>query len=255
MAVSFPDLSKAEGLKALNDHLAPYSYIDGYNASKDDLIVYTQIQKAPESSQYPHASRWYNHITKRLHDSFEGFSNGKGVKVSGGSASASSAAPSTPSSQTPAAPAAAAKAPAAAADDDDMSDSDDDEDLDLFGEMTDEEKEAKAKKDAIIEAAKKRGAEKAKLTKSMIVLDVKPWDDTTDMAELEKEVRSIVKDGLLWGSSKLVPVGFGIRKMQITAVIEDAKVESMDSIIEEEIVRDGESEYIQSIDVVSFNKL
>lgn len=128
-----------------------------------------------------------------------------------------------------------------------------------------------------------------------------------DMAELEKEVRKIVKDGLLWGScksyhvmliglgyacmwlpaldlhdhhaqsiasaciaslvalclsqacccaaAKLVPVGFGIRKMQITAVIEDAKVESMDSIIEEEIVRDGESEYIQSIDVVSFNKL
>lgn len=61
---------------------------------------------------------------------------------------------------------------------------------------------------------------------------------------------------LHWCSAaKLVPVGFGIRKMQITAVIEDAKVESMDSIIEEEIVRDGESEYIQSIDVVSFNKL
>lgn len=30
-----------------------------------------------------------------------------------------------------------------------MSDSNDDEDLDLFGEMTDEEKEAKAKKDAV----------------------------------------------------------------------------------------------------------
>ena len=43
--------------------------------------------------------------------------------------------------------------------------------------------------------------------------------------------------------------------MQITAIIEDAKVESMDSIIEEEIVKDGESETIQSIDVVSFNKL
>lgn len=35
------------------------------------------------------------------------------------------------------------------------------------------------KKKAVIEAAKKRAAEKAKLTKSMIVLDVKPWDDTT----------------------------------------------------------------------------
>lgn len=38
----------------------------------------------------------------------------------------------------------------AAAADDDMSDSDDDdEDLDLFGELTEEEKEAKAKKDAV----------------------------------------------------------------------------------------------------------
>ena len=56
-------------------------------------------------------------------------------------------------------------------------------------------------------------------------------------------------------AAQLVPVGFGIRKVQITAVIEDAKVESMDSIIEEEIVKDGESETIQSIDIVSFNKL
>ena len=31
----------------------------------------------------------------------------------------------------------------------------------------------------LIAAAKKRGQEKAKLTKSLIVLDVKPWDDTT----------------------------------------------------------------------------
>jgi translation elongation factor EF-1beta len=107
----------------------------------------------------------------------------------------------------------------------------------------------------IIEAAKKRGAEKAKLTKSMIVLDVKPWDDETDLAAMEAEVRAIVKDGLLWGASKLVPIGYGIKKMQITAVIEDAKVESMDAIIEEELVRDGESENIQSIDIVAFNKL
>ena len=107
----------------------------------------------------------------------------------------------------------------------------------------------------VIEAAKKRGAEKAKLTKSMIVLDVKPWDDETDLALMEAEVRAIVKDGLLWGASKLVPIGYGIKKMQITAVIEDAKVESMDAIIEEELVRDGESDNIQSIDIVSFNKL
>ena len=56
-------------------------------------------------------------------------------------------------------------------------------------------------------------------------------------------------------AAKLVPIGFGIRKLQITAVIEDAKVESMDSILEEELVRDGESETIQSADIAAFNKL
>lgn len=45
-----------------------------------------------------------------------------------------------------------------------------------------------------------------------------------DMAALEAEVRAIQKDGLLWGTSKLAPVGFGIKKLQITCVIEDAKV-------------------------------
>ena len=42
-----------------------------------------------------------------------------------------------------------------------------------------EEQKAKDEKDALIAAAKKRGAEKAKLTKSLIIMDVKPWDDTT----------------------------------------------------------------------------
>ena len=44
------------------------------------------------------------------------------------------------------------------------------------------------------------------------------------MAQLEKNVRSIEKDGLLWGASKLVPIGYGIRKLQINIVIEDDKV-------------------------------
>ena len=44
------------------------------------------------------------------------------------------------------------------------------------------------------------------------------------MAELEKSVRSIEKDGLVWGASKLVPVGFGIKKLQINLVVEDEKV-------------------------------
>ena len=53
----------------------------------------------------------------------------------------------------------------------------------------------------------------------MVTLDVKPWDDKTDMEKLAKVVRSVEWDGLVWGLSKLVPVGYGINKLQITLVI------------------------------------
>lgn len=89
----------------------------------------------------------------------------------------------------------------------------------------------------------------------MIVLDVKPWDDETDMAKLEAYVRSKERDGLLWGASKLVPIGYGIKKLQITAIILDAKVPSFDAVIEDDLVQDGENEFIQSADIASFNKL
>ena len=58
----------------------------------------------------------------------------------------------------------------------------------------------------------------------MIVLDVKPWDDTTDMKALEAGVRAIQADGLLWGTSKFVPLVHGINKLQIACVVEDDKV-------------------------------
>lgn len=73
-------------------------------------------------------------------------------------------------------------------------------------------------------------------------------DDETDMAALEAAVRGIEKDGLVWGASKLVPVGFGIKKLQINLVIEDEKISLSD--LEEEI--QGFEDYVQSTDVVSF---
>ena len=163
----------------------------------------------------------------RVRRSFPG--KAVGVSVGGGAASpaAAGAAPAKP----------AAKAAAG---------SDSDEELDLFGDSTPEEQEAAAAHAKVVAAAKARSAEKALLSKSMIILDVKPWDDETSMTELEAFVRNVKKDGLLWGSSKLVPVGFGIKKLQITAVIEDQKVPSFDAIIEDELVQDGENQYIQS---------
>lgn len=108
----------------------------------------------------------------------------------------------------------AASAPAAAAEDDD-------DEVDLFGsddEEADEEAERiKAERVAAYNAKK---ANKPKTTaKSVVTFEVKPWDDETDMAELEKAVRSIEQPGLVWGASKLVPIGYGIKKLQITIVV------------------------------------
>lgn len=41
-------------------------------------------------------------------------------------------------------------------------------------------------------------------------MDIKPWDDETDMKALEEAVRSIEQPGLVWGASKLVAIGYGM---------------------------------------------
>ena len=99
----------------------------------------------------------------------------------------------------------------------------------------------------------------------MVTLDVKPWDDKTDMEQMAIKVRSVEWDGLVWGLSKLVPVGYGINKLQITLVIgafiypracyqwlidvdlEDDKV-SLDELQEK---LEEFDEYIMSTDVVA----
>ena len=71
------------------------------------------------------------------------------------------------------------------------------------------------------------------------------------MAALEAAVRGIEKDGLVWGASTLVPVGFGIKKLQINLVIEDEKISL--SELEEEIQEF--EDYVQSTDVAAMQKL
>ena len=80
---------------------------------------------------------------------------------------------------------------------------------------------------------------------------LKPWDDETDMKDVEKSVRSIEADGLLWGASKLVPLAYGIFKLQISCVIEDEKIGT--DFLEESIT--AFEDLIQSVDIVAFNKI
>uniref|UniRef100_A0AAV2KRQ0 Translation elongation factor EF1B beta/delta subunit guanine nucleotide exchange domain-containing protein n=1 Tax=Knipowitschia caucasica TaxID=637954 RepID=A0AAV2KRQ0_KNICA len=91
----------------------------------------------------------------------------------------------------------------------------------------------------------------ALIAKSSILLDVKPWDDETDMKKMEECVRSLQMDGLVWGQAKLVPVGYGIKKLQINCVVEDDKVGT--DLLEEHIT--AFEDLVQSVDVAAFNKI
>merc|ERR1712087_590231 len=116
------------------------------------------------------------------------------------------------------APAPAAKAAPAPAEDDD--------DVDLFG--SDEESDDEEKKRITEERLKAYHEKKAKkpkvIAKTSVLFDVKPWDDETDMDNMLKECKGIEMEGLVWGATKLVPVGYGIQKLQIMCTVEDEKV-------------------------------
>ncbi|XP_077872685.1 elongation factor 1-delta isoform X4 [Ictidomys tridecemlineatus] len=130
---------------------------------------------------------------------------------------------------------------------------DEDNDIDLFGSGDEEEDKeaARLREERLRQYAEKKAKKPLLVAKSSILLDVKPWDDETDMAQLEACVRSIQLDGLVWGGSQLVPVGYGIRKLRIQCVVEDDKVGT--DLLEEQITKF--EEHVQSVDIAAFNKI
>ena len=111
------------------------------------------------------------------------------------------------------------------------------------------------------------------IAKSNVILDVKPWDDETDMKALQDAVRTIEMDGLKWGVSKLVPLAYGIKKLQIVCVVEDEKgnmsncftnlpntnsllflffLVSIDELSEK--IQEFE-DFVQSVDIAAFQKI
>ncbi|GAA5950083.1 hypothetical protein JCM21900_004589 [Sporobolomyces salmonicolor] len=226
--MGFPEFTTPAGLAALEAHLVHVSYIEGYAPSQADVAVYKALPSAPAAATYPHSARWYKHI--------ESYSAEHETLAGDASKPYTAYGPST----------SAAAAPAAAAEEED-------DDIDLFGSDDDEvdEEAEKLKQQRLAEYAAKRANKPKTIAKSLVTLDVKPWDDETDMAALEEAVRSIEKPGLVWGLSKLVPIGYGIKKLQMSLVVEDELVsldELQDQIAEFE-------DFVQSSDVAAMQKL
>nr|KAJ0200059.1 hypothetical protein LSAT_V11C600308280 [Lactuca sativa] len=224
--ITFSDLHTEAGLRFLESFLSGKTYISGNQITKDDVKVYASVLEKPNADLYPSASKWYDCVASKLATSFPG--KAAGVRIS-------SQAPSAEAALVNGAVNGVAKEDAA----------DEDDDLDLFGDETEEEKKA----------AEARG-------KSSVLMDVKPWDDETDMKKLEEAVRSVEMEGLLWVdleivvqcAAKLVPVGYGIKKLTIMMTIVDDLV-SVDTLIEERLTVEPINEYVQSCDIVAFNKI
>jgi elongation factor 1-beta len=122
-----------------------------------------------------------------------------------------------------------------------------DDDFDLFGDS-----DAAPKKETTKPAAPAAKGKKAVIAKSIVVFDVKVFEQEQDLDALANKIFEMNIDGLVWNKDyKKVPVAFGMNKLQIGCVIEDDKV-ATDDIFDKILAWEDE---IQSCDIETFQKL
>lgn len=93
---------------------------------------------------------------------------------------------------------------------------------------------------------------KKKIEKTAVIYEVKPLEAGQDMGEIERRVRTIQKEGLVWGENfEVVDIAFGIQKLVIQAIIQDDLVELADIEAPLEEMED----IVQSFDLISMQKV
>ncbi len=192
----------------------------------------------PSADEFPHVARFFKLI--------DSYSSAAKAKLPGTYAAKFGSA---------AAPAAAPAAAAAGGEEDDGGDlwGDDDDDAEA-----DEENEKRLAAIAEAHRQKKIAAGKLKVVINMskVILDVKPWDDTTDMKELEELVRGITHPtnpkAIEWQAGQLEDIGYGIKKLRIMVQVIDDEVSVDDDLVEK--ITEFE-DHVQSCDIFAFNKV
>ena len=123
---------------------------------------------------------------------------------------------------------------------------------DLFGSDDDDDAAAAAAA-AAKAAAEKKKKKKVVVAMSLVMLEVKPLDDTIDLDALaQKLFTEITQEGLYWKTEfKKEPVAFGIFKLIVGFSLEDEKV-SVDGIVER---IEGLEDFVQSVEIAAFNKI
>jgi len=227
------DPATPKGLAAFNGFMGSKSYVEGWSYSAADSEFFAKFSGAPDAAKFAHAYRWYIHVA-----ALKGV---RGVYLT-----------STPAPAAPAAPAKVEKKEKAAP----KKEEEDDDDFDVFGDDDEEEEaeeESRADKLARLKAeAEARTAAKEAKQRTIVGIEIKPWDTEQDLMELWKKVTSTVtQDGLKWGEAcNLVDVAFGIKKI-VTTFVMGAKNSSDDVV---EAIENMEDD-VQSVEVISMNVL
>lgn len=152
----------------------------------------------------------------------------------------------------------AAKDSAAAEKTTDKTAATDDDDFDVFGDDAgdnedDAPKESREEMMARLKKeAEERTAKKEAKQRTLVAVEIKPWDVEQDLMALWKKVTTtVVQDGLKWGENcTLADVAFGIKKIQCTFVmgVNNSSDDVIDKILEME-------DEVQSAEVTSMNVL
>ena len=179
-------------LKAVNGFLTSRSYLDGYKPTQVDTSYYNAIGRVSQKDGLTNLYRWWLHISSFTEAERAAFP-GEPKDLNAGKKAA----------------------------EEDEDDEDEDDEDDLFGDSDDDDEDddedpmerlerlaAKGDKVAIAKlkvsrAKAAKAAKKEAAGRTMIILEIKPFDDETNLKELEKEIRQIGPDTLkglcLWG--------------------------------------------------------
>merc|ERR1712113_916590 len=132
----------------------------------------------------------------------------------------------------------------------------DDDDFDVFGDDDEEEEAPKESRAEMLARLKKeaeeRTAKKEAKQRTIVGLEIKPWDTEQDLMELWKKITTtIAPEGVKWAEAcNLADVAFGIKKIVTTFTM--GATNSSDDIVEAIEALEDE---VQSVEVVSMNVL
>lgn len=210
-------------LKDLNAHLADKPYVDGFKLTGNDGFIMIQVASMQIPDSLVHVKRWFKNVSS--------YSISE-LKALGGCSCCG-------------------KTCAAKKQDDEIIEEDLFADSDSESEDTKKAKEETRRK---IAEAKAAGTKLKKVDRSMIIMEIKPHDNETDMQPiLDTITEKVQMEGLQWGKGEIKEGNFGIKIVVMPAVIIDdlcSTEELCDKIIETYT-----DDVIQNCDIVSFNKM